>query len=150
MKKLKLMCDYFCYPIWHNDGATTGEFGDIDPRMLPISPALADELMAWSDWFDRGLDMDDPASSRWATGEREEFVRVGRQLLEKVQVELGTGFAVRGSFEGPALEARGSDGPCPCYDIEPAGTGTGAFSKWWWFLGVITAILFTSFSARGR
>lgn len=150
MKKLKLMCDYFCYPIWHDDGDTTGEFGDIDPRTLPISPVLADELMAWSDSFDRGLDMDNPAGSRWAAGEREAFLRVGRQLLEKVQVELGTEFAVRGSFEGLVLEARGSDGTCSHYEIEPTRTGTSAFTRWWWFLAVITAILSASFSARGH
>lgn len=142
------MCDYFCYPIWHDDGEITGEFGDIDPRTLPISRVLADELMAWSDWFDRGLDTDDPASSRWVPGEREEFLRVGGQLLKKVQVELGTGFAGRNGFDGPALAARGSDEICPYYDGKPAGTGTGAFSKRWWLLCVITAALTALFSAR--
>jgi hypothetical protein len=65
MKKLRLMCDYFCYPIWHDDGKMSGEFGDIDPRTLSISRVLAEELIAWSDSFDRGLDMDDPASIKW-------------------------------------------------------------------------------------
>lgn len=48
------------------NGEETEEFGDIDPGTLPISAALVEALASWSASFDRGLDMADPASSRWA------------------------------------------------------------------------------------
>jgi hypothetical protein len=146
MKKLRLTCDYFCYPIWHDDGKTSGEFGDIDPRTLPISPILADELIAWSDSFDRGLNMEDPGSSQWAAGEREEFLRVGWQLLPRLQDELGSGFAVRNAFDVPVTDACAWDSACFQEDTVAASTSTGAFARWWWFLLVLTAVLSASLS----
>jgi hypothetical protein len=92
------MADYFCFPLWHDDSERTGEFGDIDPRTLAITADLAADLMAWSDWSDRGLDMNDPASSCWADGEKEAFVREGQRLLERLRGELGPSFVVTGRF----------------------------------------------------
>ena len=41
MKKIKLMPDYGCFPIW---GMDDDNFGNIDPYSLPISKSLAEEL----------------------------------------------------------------------------------------------------------
>lgn len=35
--KIRLMADYFCYPLWHDDGIN---MGDIGPASLPISNEL--------------------------------------------------------------------------------------------------------------
>jgi hypothetical protein len=97
-KRIRLMADYFCFPLWRDDSERTGEFGDIDPRTLAITADLATDLMAWSDWFDRGLDMNDPASSCWVDGEKDAFVREGQRLLERLRGELGPSFVVTGRF----------------------------------------------------
>lgn len=98
MKRLRLSPDYFCYPVWHDDGEITEEFGDIDPRTLRITDSLAADLIAWSDWFDRGIDMDDFRESKWSEEDKKAFYRAGEQLLERLRAELGSGFSVRKGF----------------------------------------------------
>lgn len=148
MKKLRLMCDYFCYPIWHDDGAETEEFGGIDPRTLPITAALVEALASWSESFDRGLDMADPAGSRWAPGEQEEFLRVGRQLLVRIQGELGASFVVRNGFEFPSMSALNRDGVRP--PQTPDRARLGVFNRWWLFLPAILLVSLASVAMRGH
>ena len=148
MKKIKLMCDYFCHPIWHDDGETTGEFGDIDPRTLPISAVLAAALAEWAESFDRGLDMSDPGSSRWVPGEQEEFLRVGRHLLERLRGELGADFIVRNGFELPSMSA--PDWRDFRRPSTPTGARLGLFHGWWWFLAAVLVVSMASMAMRGH
>ena len=95
MKKLRLVTDYFCYPIFHDDGASTGEYGDIDPHTLPISKELANDLIEWQGWFERGLDMDNPGNSvDMSFAEKELFKKQGYSLLERLKSELGSEYSV--------------------------------------------------------
>ena len=82
-KKLKLMADYQCFPLW-------GDGDNIDPASLPISDRLCEDLMTWALAFDATLVMDDPLSSAFPTGADElEFKREGQRLRDRLQTELG-------------------------------------------------------------
>jgi hypothetical protein len=99
MKTIRLSPDYFCYPIWHDDGANTEKFGDIDPRSLPISAELAEDLIKWAQWFDKDLDMNDPENSRgMSPDEKAAFTAEGERLLDCLRHELGPDFRVNRAF----------------------------------------------------
>jgi hypothetical protein len=92
MRILRLMADYQCHPLW-NVGPE--EFGDVDPRDLPISKALANELLAWARAFDATLNQAEPSKSGFGGAEAEAtFKQRGRQLAERLRVELGSEFTV--------------------------------------------------------
>lgn len=96
MKKIRLVTDYFCYPVFHDDGATTGEYGDINPYTLPISKELANDLIEWQHWYERGINMNDPGNSAgMSTAEEELFKKYGHDLLERLASELGSEYQVR-------------------------------------------------------
>ncbi|CAM3417695.1 CdiI immunity protein domain-containing protein [Bordetella sputigena] len=91
MKKIKLMADYHCYPVWD----LSGPYRDIDPDELPISDNLKSRLMEWARTYDGILNMDDPAASDFETPEaRRAFEACGRHLAEQLQKELGPDFLV--------------------------------------------------------
>lgn len=98
MRTIRLAPDYFCYPIWHDDGELSGEFGDIDPRSLPISKSLANELLFWSNWYDRGLDVKNPGNSYWAESEKNDFFKMGDALFQRLCEELKSEFIVNKKF----------------------------------------------------
>ena len=92
MRVLKVSADYQCYPLWD---ATPGEFGNIDPRDLPISSELAVRLINWARRFDATLNEDDPVSSGFNSNEDEiEFCNEGRELEKLLQIELGVEYSV--------------------------------------------------------
>ncbi len=88
---LKVMADYFCWPLW-----TTGKDSDnIDPVDLSLSSELVDDLNAWAAVFDSVLNMEDPPSSEWLSGEAlERFNEDGRALARRVACEVGDRFKV--------------------------------------------------------
>jgi len=92
MRKIKLMTDYDCYPLWE-------EFSDgvdnIAPSSLQISESLAARIDAWGDEYDKTMNREDPAAS----GFRNEqaivaFEEEGEALFAELKQELSTGFAV--------------------------------------------------------
>lgn len=92
MVKLKLMADYYCYPLWH---VSSAEFGDIDPKDLPISAELQDALIKWAQTYDDTLDMDTPQNSGFASVSLEEaFKAEGYLLAERLRIELGSDYTV--------------------------------------------------------
>lgn len=92
MRIIKLMPDYFCFPLWE---ASPGMVGNIDPKTLPISIELREQLMRWAGLYDQGLDMDDPKNSVAMTeAELEAFELEGRKLGKDLQDELGPDFLV--------------------------------------------------------
>ncbi|WP_370463638.1 hypothetical protein [Pantoea sp. B9002] len=92
MKKIKLMADYGCYPLW---GTTPDDFGDISPEDLSISSNLKDSLYSWAKRYDAILNMDDPASSGFKDKEEEEkFIKDGYELARNLQDELGNQYEV--------------------------------------------------------
>lgn len=92
MRTIKLMADYQCFPLWE---ASPGDFGNIDPKDLPISRALQEALMAWAMKFDSTLNLDDPATSGFDSDEgAEEFRKEGEVLARRLQEELGPTYQV--------------------------------------------------------
>ncbi|MFJ5482825.1 hypothetical protein [Pectobacterium actinidiae] len=92
MKKIKLMADYQCHPLW---GTTPDDFGDIAPDELPISVQLIESLRQWAEQYDNTLNMDDPASSGFSNAEEEaEFKRQGDILSQRLRDELGSEYEI--------------------------------------------------------
>lgn len=92
MKKIKLMPDYHCHPLWHDDSV---ECGDIDPDVLPLSDELKVRISRWAAVFDGLLNLDDPASSGFETQEEEKnFAREGELIMEELKNELGDEYVV--------------------------------------------------------
>jgi hypothetical protein len=92
MRKIKVMADYQCHPLWD---ASPGMYGDIDPSTLPISTQLKQNFSDWARVFDETLDMSDPASSGFKNSvEEAAFKARGVQLAEQLQNELGADFLV--------------------------------------------------------
>jgi hypothetical protein len=93
MKRIKLMADYGCFPLW---GVSLNEIGNINPDDLPLSVGLKDDLLAWGRTYDQTLNMDDPSKSGFRTAEDEsEFKHAGLRLGEKLKDELGEDFFVQ-------------------------------------------------------
>ncbi|WP_301668569.1 hypothetical protein [Neisseria basseii] len=91
--KIRLMADYFCYPLWHDDGIN---MGDIDPASLPISNELKMKLYHWAELYDNILNMADPASSVFNSKEEEKyFIQMGAELFSQLKVELGDSYEIR-------------------------------------------------------
>ena len=92
-RRIRLMADYFCHPLWHNGGV---EVGDIDPASLPISDALKNDLDAWARAFDSILDMDDPANKGGFESKQacDDFAACGALLAQRLRDELGVGWEI--------------------------------------------------------
>ena len=92
MRTIKLVAEYQCFPLWE---ASPGEFGNIDPETLPLSPDLRKRLYEWAENYDATLNMEDPKESRFANAKVEsEFWEEGRAIAEDLRVELGGGLLV--------------------------------------------------------
>ena len=85
MKRIKVMADYHCWPLWE----AGDEIGEVDPGSLPISEGLRADLLRWADEFDAILNDEDPAASAFssADGERQ-FDDDGRVLAARLASEL--------------------------------------------------------------
>lgn len=92
MKKIKLMADYGCFPLWHASGE---EVGDIDPNDLPLSQELRQGLADWACAFDQTLNQDYPPDSGFKNDADEvEFKQQATRLAEQLREELGPEFEV--------------------------------------------------------
>ncbi|AUT64907.1 hypothetical protein [Paraburkholderia terrae] len=92
MRKIKLMADYQCFPLWE---ASPGVVGNINPQDLPISSLLKQKLMTWAATFDATLNMNDPASSGFENEQAaNEFRLEGETLARSLQNELGAAYVV--------------------------------------------------------
>jgi hypothetical protein len=79
--RVKLMCDYAAgWPLWSADE------GLLSPDALPLSPALAADLRAWQELFDREFHWD----GGWRSREAEVAYAYGApELLHRLRRELG-------------------------------------------------------------
>jgi hypothetical protein len=97
MRIIKLMPDYFCYPLWE---ASPGLFGNIDPKTLPISHALQTQLLNWAKAFDDTLDMSDPGNAGFKDAKAAvDFNQEGSDLAKQLRIELGDEFAIIDKYE---------------------------------------------------
>lgn len=92
MKMIKLMADYYSFPLWEN---SPGEVGNIDPESLPLSSELKSRLDSWSEKYDSILNDEDPTSSGFETRDDElNFIKEGSELAKSLQIELGETYQV--------------------------------------------------------
>ena len=83
-KRIELMADYGCYPLWWKNGD-----GNIDPATLPLSPETLKRLEEWTDIYDRLLNQDDPAASGFPDDRsRDAFDKRGIALWHQLLAEL--------------------------------------------------------------
>ena len=91
-KRIKLMADYDCWPLW---GMEDDAIGNIDPATLPLTPETLDRLSRWAETFDSWLDRADPANSPPVSqADLDAFEREGRDLWSRLGEELGDGFEI--------------------------------------------------------
>lgn len=91
MKRIKLMTDYHCYPLW---GMDSDNIGDIDPAELRLSDQTVARLTAWAKIYDGILNQDYPPDSGFATAAAAAFEREGVALWQQLRQELSGEYEV--------------------------------------------------------
>ena len=94
MKKIKLMPEFCCDPVWYEE---PDEFGvtAIDLIDLPISKDLFKAILKWAKRYDAILDQNYPPDSEFKSpAEREAFIEDGSVLAKRLQEELGNDYNV--------------------------------------------------------
>jgi hypothetical protein len=83
-KRIKVMADYGCDPLWALDEERYGCFA---PEMIDLSPALTADLNAWGAAYDSSFDPDDPIVSRWSDAQHQAHTADGRKLAVRLKRE---------------------------------------------------------------
>jgi hypothetical protein len=93
MKKIELLADYSCYPLW--------EYEDNDlvdnshPSEYPLREETIKRLIKWQEIYDGILNDNDPASSGFATeAQRIAFEKEGISLWVQLKKELGNEYEI--------------------------------------------------------
>ncbi len=91
-KKIKLMADYQCYPLWWDEPT---RWGDINPATLPLDAETILRLKKWADAMNATLTLADPASSGFPTQqEKEAFEQEGIEIFMLLEEELASEYEV--------------------------------------------------------
>jgi hypothetical protein len=91
-KKIKLMADYGCDPLWWEEPS---EVGDIDPATLPLTEDTIERLHRWAKAYNATLNWQDPASSLLLSEEAlSAFEEEGISLWKQLQTELAPNYEV--------------------------------------------------------
>jgi hypothetical protein len=93
VKKIKLMSDYGCFPLWEY---LDGELVDnVNPDDLPLSTGLKTALHKWAISYDLTLDEEYPPNSGFRNpAEAEAFEVQGREMWRELQSQLGPDFKI--------------------------------------------------------
>jgi hypothetical protein len=105
-KRIKLMADYGCDPLWAMDEELIGPFS---PQHLGVSMELENDLWAWAGAFDLSFDIDDPAKSRWPDERYKQHLEEGLALARRIKSELPEREVFALNAEGALVEIAGSD-----------------------------------------
>jgi hypothetical protein len=107
-KRMKLMPDYGCSPLWeYLDGDLVD---NPSPDGLPLTDDLKAALHAWAAAYDRTLNQEYPPDSGFASpAEEETFEAEGRRLWRELRSQLGPGWEV--VYHGEPDQPRDSDTP---------------------------------------
>ena len=91
VKKIRLMTDYQCWPLWEFKGGR-----NINPADLPLSAELIERLLHWAKAFDATMNLDDPLneSCSFSAQELVEFEQEGISLWQRLQEELTPDYKV--------------------------------------------------------
>lgn len=83
-KRIKVMADYDCHPLWALDEEL---YGDFAPEALGLSPELTRDLNAWADAFSSSLNRDDPTDSLWTPQQHADHAAQARPLAQRLARE---------------------------------------------------------------
>ena len=92
MKKIIIMSEYNCYPLWEKkeDGLSNFEAYELN-----IPKDLAKKIEDWGDIFEATYVSDDPSISGFSGNEqRQAFIDLGKDLSRELHLALGQGFEV--------------------------------------------------------
>lgn len=90
-RRIKLMWDYHCWPLWEPGGALYA----LESDSLPLSQDTKDRLRRWAAIPDAKLaEVEYPPDMKWTADEKQAFEAEGRELWRTLQRELGAGFLV--------------------------------------------------------
>ncbi len=84
-RRIKVMADYGCYPLWAMDD---GKIGPFSPYHLFVSLELENDLWAWAAEFDMSLNTDDPTNSKWPEERHRQHIEQGLALARRIKSEL--------------------------------------------------------------
>ncbi|MEL4382062.1 hypothetical protein [Shewanella algae] len=88
--RLKLLPDYECYALWDVDS-----LDNLDSRKLSISDELKEKISKWEELYDSTLNNHDPSQSGFSNlDEEKEFDLEGRDIWEKLKLELGAEYEI--------------------------------------------------------
>jgi hypothetical protein len=83
-KRIKVMADYDCHPLWALD---EDQYGDFPPSALDLSPELTRDLDAWADAYTASLNREDPARSLWSDEQHRVHALQARPLARRLARE---------------------------------------------------------------
>lgn len=110
-RRLKLMADYQCNPLWEYEEPPGDLYTNPDPAELPLSQATIRDLRAWAAWFDTFINLDDPYDSREVLREESAaFDQAGRRLWAVIRRELGPAWVVSYFHDGKLLSPSAEPG----------------------------------------
>lgn len=105
-RRIKVMTDYGCHPLWAMD---EGKIGPFSPYHLGVSPELENDLWAWAAEFDMSLNADDPANSNWSEGRHRQHIEQGLNLARRIKRELPEREVFALDAEGTLVEVTADD-----------------------------------------
>ncbi len=92
VKKIRLMADYGCDPLWWDEPDIVG---NIEPEKLPLSPETITRLHNWANVYDARINWSDPYDSPELSPEEiEDFEREGISLWKQLRQELEPAYEV--------------------------------------------------------
>jgi hypothetical protein len=83
-KRIKLMCDYQCDPLWALDEE---RYGCFSPDMIDLSAELNADLKAWAASYETSFNLEDPANPNWTEAEYAAHEAEGRRLAGRLKRE---------------------------------------------------------------
>lgn len=93
MKTLRLANEYLAGPIFCPDPE---KMGHVDVEDLPISSELQFALREWDEEYQSTFNIDYPPDSGFASPTDEQaYIKRGKDLAERLQLELGDGYLVQ-------------------------------------------------------
>ena len=92
LRRIKLMADYDCYPLWSME---PDHVGNINPKTLSLSPETKLRLQQWAKAYDETLNRDDPASSGFKNeDDAVAFEEEGLHLWQRLRQELAPEYEI--------------------------------------------------------
>ena len=83
-KRIKVMAEYRCDPLWALD---EDRYGCFPPEMIALSPELTSDLDAWAAVYDTAFDPDNPADGPWSKEQHRAHSAEGRRLAQRLKRE---------------------------------------------------------------